>query len=200
MGNYAYEYRQNWGVASLNGLDWVHYENYGSSSRGFNLTHVFWHLPLTDEHLLTLKFERHTHYPKKSNLESAFDKLIEQVIKTVRVGYSTDAQRQKAEVENQYPNEKISESLPELVWEEKPVEDEWAIRERLIESDACPIKGERFNPDGSENMELSNARSDWRDKMVAAELKAQQEALDAAIQKTLASHLDFSSTKVKEKE
>jgi len=126
------ESRLHWTLRNCNNSAWVNYNLIGNP--GFHnaeeVVGSVWHIPITDEHLLSVYFKEIIRI-KNSRLHETYQKLIEKVMSSFTIKLSEDAQRQKEAVQSQYPDEKLSEHLPPYEFETYPEIDEYELAKQV---------------------------------------------------------------------
>jgi len=104
--------RLRWGVSSVHGINWAHYDVVNVDDLD---GHTAWVIPLTDEHSLYFFFTRFI-FKQDTQLNTAYDNLIEHIMASVKIEWSAEAQRQQDEAKQRWPGETLSANLPELTW------------------------------------------------------------------------------------
>lgn len=123
--------RLNWQIVDRDSR-WVRYEYIGSGGAYDGAEHVgvVWNLPLTDEHLLRVRF-RFIYHSDSELARKKCTELMELVMKSFRVELSADALRQKAAMEAAYPYERINPHLPPYEYEIIEVLSEWEMADKV---------------------------------------------------------------------
>lgn len=113
------ECRKNWQVKAINGTQWVSYKSTGYA--GFRSAEAcyesVWHTPITDDHLLTVRFDQVIR-KKRTRLAEVYQKIIDQVMNSFEIDLSPDAKSQQTKIQVQYPNERLNERLPPYDFED----------------------------------------------------------------------------------
>lgn len=123
--------RMNWKVQDFNGTMWSHYDSFQAHNLHGSTE---WCTSLSNEHLLYFSFVRYINKPN-TELNRAYDELIEKIMSTVRIEWSADALQQQAEAMKKWPDAKLPEHLPELTWPEEVWEAHKSDRQREAEED-----------------------------------------------------------------
>jgi hypothetical protein len=113
--------RKNWFIQSLGDTPFVHYERHVSHALH---SMRFWNTQISDEHYMYIVFNKLISY-KNTNLDQAYDELIDKILSTIRIEWSADAVKQQIEAKAKWPDQKLPESLPELTWSD----EEWRANE-----------------------------------------------------------------------
>ena len=119
----SYTNRANWLLCDKAHWLWVSYEIIQDITRR-GLGDVYWCTPISDEHMLTLHFEKSFFSKNAETLEKAFKPVIDCVTNSIKFTPSSDAIQQRKEAQEQYPHEKLSESMPPYVFDRVEVQDE----------------------------------------------------------------------------
>lgn len=126
------ECRQNWRVIKINGKEWVNYESMGYPGyrNAEECYESVWHTPITDQHLLTVRFDQVIR-KKRTRLAEVYQKIIEQVMNSFEIQLSLDAQAQQELIRTTHPEEQLSETLPPYVFEEYEVDNEYDLIDEI---------------------------------------------------------------------
>ncbi len=108
--------RVNYAKESVKGTDWARYTCYGEPDEKTCCYQALWQTPISDEHLLTLRFTQTLEVDNKA-LRAAYDKLIMTIMNSVHIELPSDIQQQKAAVKAAYPYESFPEYLPPYEFE-----------------------------------------------------------------------------------
>lgn len=170
------ECRMNWKVYTINDSVWVNYHSNGYP--GFrNAEECYesvWHTPITDQHLLTVRFDQVIR-KRRTRLAEVYQNIINKVMSSFEIQLSSDAQAQLDGVTANFPNETLSETLPPYIFEE--VE----ILERL----------ELINQVSAENNHDFSIPDDVFEAQVQEKDRDQKRKAKNIKEKILASHLRF---------
>jgi hypothetical protein len=169
------ESRLNWQV--IDGPNqWIRYEYIGCRRRYEATEHVgvLWHLPLTDKHLLSVRF-RFIYRSKNQLVRKKCAELMSMIMESFRVELSNDALQQKRVAQEAYPYEKISTSLPPYTFETPEI---------LIRHDLIGKVSEQINHDSSYPDHLF-------EKLVEEADMKQRAYADEVRDRILKSHLRF---------
>jgi len=104
--------RLRWGINLVHGVNWAHYDVAEVDDLDGETA---WVIPLTDEHSLYFFFTRYI-FKQNTQLNAAYDDLIEHIMASVKIEWSAEAQRQQTEAKQRWPGETLSANLPELTW------------------------------------------------------------------------------------
>lgn len=111
--------RMDWKVHTINNVVWVNYHSNGYP--GFrNAEECYesvWHTPITDQHLLTVRFDQVIR-KKRTRLAEVYQNIINKVMSSFEIQLSSDAQSQLDAVKRNFPCETLSETLPPYEFEE----------------------------------------------------------------------------------
>ncbi len=111
--NLSIESVSNYNQHTINGTDWANYESHTEDSTVFQ---TVWQTPITDEHLLTIRFSQDGDF-NKSGLKAAFSKVIDLVMNNVKLELPNDIKTRKEEIERKFPYESLPKSLPPYEFE-----------------------------------------------------------------------------------
>lgn len=122
------ECRMNWKVCSINNILWVNYRSNGYA--GFRSAEEcyesVWHTPLTDQHLLTVRFAQVIR-KKRTRLAEVYETIIDRVMNSFEIKLSSDAKLQQENVRQHFPEETLSKTLPPYVFEEFELDNEYEL-------------------------------------------------------------------------
>ena len=170
--------RLDWQVREINGSDWVGYRSHHlTTDEGCGYESV-WHTPITDEHLLTVRFNQGIG-KKRTRLAEVYEKIIDLVMGSVKIQLSSDAKAQQAYIKQLYPDERLSEYLPPYQFEEI---------ELLEELDLINLISAENNHDLSIPDDIFDAQVQQKDQ-------EQRRRAEETRSKILASHLRFKAPK-----
>ena len=130
-----HQVRKNWSVQHLGQTTFAYYEKSGRL-----YTSRFWETPVSDEYHLILAFRKETYLDDadiRINLDHAYDELIDNIIASIRIEWSTYPSALQAAAKLRWPGETLPATLPELVWSD----EEWLAAES--EKAAAEIEADR---------------------------------------------------------
>ena len=172
------ECRQNWQLKTINGIEWAGYQSVGYA--GFRSAEEcyesVWHTPITDQHLLTVRFDQVIR-KKRTRLAEIYEIIIDQVMISFDIHLSPDAQSQQDYIRKNFPNEQLSENLPPYEF------DEIELLERL----------ELINRVSAENNHDLTIPDDVFEGMVQQKDSEQKRRAKETKKRVLESHLRFKS-------
>lgn len=174
------ECRKNWQVRVINGTQWVSYQStgYAGFRNAEECYETVWHTPITDQHLLTVRFDQVIR-KKRTRLAEVYEKIIDLVMGSVKIQLSSDAKAQQAYIKQLYPDERLSEYLPPYQFEEI---------ELLEELDLINLVSAENNHDLSIPDDIFDAQVQQKDQ-------EQRRRAEETRSKILASHLRFTAPK-----
>jgi hypothetical protein len=122
------ECRQNWRVIKINGKEWVNYESMGYPGyrNAEECYESVWHTPITDQHLLTVRFDQVIR-KKRTRLAEIYESIIDRVMNSFEIQLSSDAQSQQQYIRQKFPNEGLSKNLPPYEFEEFELDNEYEL-------------------------------------------------------------------------
>src|SRR5690606_14272307 len=91
-------------------------EGYVGLHRAVECYESVWHTPITDQHLLTVRYDQ-VISKKRTRLAETYQNIIKLVMNSFTIQLSQDAQAQQAAVKAQHPDERLSEFLPPYEFE-----------------------------------------------------------------------------------
>lgn len=108
----------NWRVRTYSGVEWVRYDMLPVTQSPI----TYWVTPITEQHYLMFSFDcnekKEGVWVALSGLSVAFERMIENILNSVELDFSPDAQRAMAEAERMWPDQKYSESRQAFEWPE----------------------------------------------------------------------------------
>lgn len=172
--------RMDWKVHTINNVVWVNYHSNGYP--GFrNAEECYesvWHTPITDQHLLTVRFDQVIR-KKRTRLAEVYQNIINKIMSSFEIQLSSDAQSQLDAVKANFPDETLNETLPPYEFEEVD------ILERL----------DLINQVSAENNHDLSIPDDVFEAQVQKKDRDQKRKAKDIKEKILASHLRFKEMK-----
>src|SRR5690606_21255371 len=166
--------RMNWRVTTINGSVWANYQSTGYA--GFrNAEECYesvWHMPISDQHLLTVRFDQVIR-KKRTRLAEVYQTIIDKVMNSFEVQLSSDAQAQQRVAKENYPDETLSESLPPYEFETFEPDNEYELMSKIS---------------AQHNFELQHEEVK---RLWEAEKQRQREVVNDTRTRVIASHLHF---------
>lgn len=174
------ECRQRWTIKTINDMEWISYQStgYAGFRNAEECYETVWHTPITDQHLLTVRFDQVIR-KKRTRLAEVYEKIIDLVMGSVKIQLSSDAKAQQAYIKQLYPDERLSEYLPPYQFEEI---------ELLEELDLINLVSAENNHDLSIPDDIFDAQVQQKDQ-------EQRRRAEETRSKILASHLRFKAPK-----
>jgi hypothetical protein len=126
------ECRQNWQLKTINGIEWAGYQSVGYA--GFRSAEEcyesVWHTPITDQHLLTVRFDQVIR-KKRTRLAEIYETIIDRVLNSFEIQLSCDAKSQQEYIRQKFPNERLSGTLLPYEFEEYEVDNEYDLIDEI---------------------------------------------------------------------
>ena len=122
------ECRMNWNVRTLNNIPWVNYRSngYAEFRSAEECYESVWHTPITNQHLLTVRFDQVIR-KKRTSLAESYETIIDRVMNSFEIQLSSDAQSQQQYIRQKFPNEGLSKNLPPYEFEEFELDNEYEL-------------------------------------------------------------------------
>jgi len=113
------ECRMGWKVHNINDVVWVAYHSngYPGYRNAEKCYESVWHTPITDQHLLTVRFDQVIR-KKRTRLAEVYQNIINKVMSSFEIQLSSDSQSQLDAIKRNFPCETLSETLPPYEFEE----------------------------------------------------------------------------------
>ena len=126
------ECRQNWQLKTINGIEWAGYQSVGYT--GFRSAEEcyesVWHTPITDQHLLTVRFDQVIR-KKRTRLAEIYETIIDRVMNSFEIQLSCDTKSQQEYIRQKFPNERLSGTLLPYEFEEYEVDNEYDLIDEI---------------------------------------------------------------------
>ena len=175
---YAYKVsgqcRLEWQIQMINEITWINYRSHFLETNDGSANESVWHTPITDEHLLTVRFKEGIGR-KRTRLAEVYQSIIEMIMNSFEIQLSSDAQSQQEYIRKKFPDERLSKTLPPYEFEE--VE----LLERL----------ELINQVSGENNHDLTISDDIFENMVQQKDREQKRRAKETKERVLDSHLRF---------
>ena len=116
-----YQTRHNWSLQRICPTAFACYDEW----EGLDVSR-FCKIPISDAHYISVEFRKHIYQDDaRIPLHQAYDALINKIIASIRIEWSADALAQQAAAKQQWPDDTLPATLPELVWSD----EEWLAAE-----------------------------------------------------------------------